>query len=359
VKLHLVGGFLGSGKTTAIIAAARQLMRHGKSVGVITNDQGRYLVDTAFYRASDIPAVEVTGGCFCSHYDELEDQLEDLVAAHNPDVIFAEAVGSSADLVGTVARPLRRLPQIEPGAISLTVFADSRLLYRRLRDEPLPFSDEVLYIFDKQIEGAGLLVVNKIDLLPADKVEELKTLLKGRAYLLQNTLAEQGVGNWLAYLEPGDFILPGKSPRMDYEHYGRAEAALAWLDEAVELETTPGQEKQIIESLIRAILDGIRQRGGMVAHLKFWVRSGGFERKISFSYREEPGWEDQLPESGTGRAALLVNARVELPAEDLRRVVRDALAGCGAAYREADISCFRPAQPVPTHRAGGSAVSLE
>jgi G3E family GTPase len=110
MKLHLVGGFLGSGKTTAIIAAARQLMRRGKSVGVITNDQGRYLVDTAFYRASDIPAVEVTGGCFCSHYDDLEDQLEDLVTAHNPDIIFAEAIGSSADLVGPLAGPCAACP---------------------------------------------------------------------------------------------------------------------------------------------------------------------------------------------------------------------------------------------------------
>jgi hypothetical protein len=43
----------------AIAAAERR-----KRVGVITNDQGKYLVDTAFVRTSDIPAVEVFGGCF-------------------------------------------------------------------------------------------------------------------------------------------------------------------------------------------------------------------------------------------------------------------------------------------------------
>ena len=126
MRLHLVGGFLGSGKTTAIIAAAKHLMRQGKSVGVITNDQGRYLVDTAFYQDADIPTVEVTGGCFCSNFDDLEERLDHLVARHRPDVIFAEAVGSSADLVGMVAKPLRRLRQIGPESISLTVFADSR-----------------------------------------------------------------------------------------------------------------------------------------------------------------------------------------------------------------------------------------
>ncbi len=64
MELHVVGGFLGSGKTTAIIGAAKYLMAHGKRVGVVTNDQGRYLVDTAFFRSEAVPTVEVTGGCF-------------------------------------------------------------------------------------------------------------------------------------------------------------------------------------------------------------------------------------------------------------------------------------------------------
>ena len=48
MQIHLVGGFLGSGKTTAIIAAARQLISRGQTVGIITNDQGKFLVDTVF-----------------------------------------------------------------------------------------------------------------------------------------------------------------------------------------------------------------------------------------------------------------------------------------------------------------------
>ncbi|MBI4928606.1 MAG: cobalamin biosynthesis protein, partial [Anaerolineae bacterium] len=102
MKLHLVGGFLGSGKTTAIIQAARLLMVQGQRVGVITNDQGKYLVDTAFFRLADLPAVEVTGGCFCCNYDDLDSSLEQLIAEAAPDVIFAESVGSCADLVATV-----------------------------------------------------------------------------------------------------------------------------------------------------------------------------------------------------------------------------------------------------------------
>ena len=78
MDLHVVGGFLGSGKTTAIIGAAKELIRRGKKVGIITNDQGKYLVDTAFFRAENIPTMEVTGGCFCCNFHEFHDNFHRL-----------------------------------------------------------------------------------------------------------------------------------------------------------------------------------------------------------------------------------------------------------------------------------------
>ena len=99
MNLHLAGGFLGSGKTTAIIGAAKYLMAKGLRVGVVTNDQGKYLVDTSFMRFSNLPTVEVTGGCFCCNYDDLNQRLDELIAAAHPQVIFAESVGSCADIV--------------------------------------------------------------------------------------------------------------------------------------------------------------------------------------------------------------------------------------------------------------------
>ncbi|HBH85530.1 MAG TPA: hypothetical protein DDY34_17245 [Bacteroidales bacterium] len=42
MKIHLVGGFLGSGKTTAIANACKILSDKGSTTSVITNDQGNY-----------------------------------------------------------------------------------------------------------------------------------------------------------------------------------------------------------------------------------------------------------------------------------------------------------------------------
>jgi Ni2+-binding GTPase involved in maturation of urease and hydrogenase len=349
VKLHLVGGFLGSGKTTAIIQAARVLMQAGQRVGVITNDQGKYLVDTAFVRLADIPTVEVTGGCFCCNYADLDSSLETLIATARPDVIFAESVGSCADLVATVVKPLLSLgqPQTLAAPTSFSVFADGRLLLRHLRGEPLPFSDDVVYIYEKQLEEAGLVVVNKADLLsPAAQAEVLQRLgarWPGKNALSQSSLTAEGVAPWLGMLQAGQGLLPRVSLEIDYARYGHGEAQLAWLDEEAAL-----PDAAAARAAITAALAALKARGAGVGHLKFLLHAGDFETKISFPTLDEPGWEAQIPDGLSGPARLLVNARVEMPAEELRALFAGVLGAAGA--EETGVSYFHPKEPKPTWR---------
>jgi Ni2+-binding GTPase involved in maturation of urease and hydrogenase len=264
MQLHLVGGFLGSGKTTAIIGAARLLTVQGKRVGVVTNDQGRYLVDTAFFQAS-MPTVEVTGGCFCCNYDDLQARLDQLQASAQPDVIFAESVGSCADMVATVLKPLLTLRHGDHAPNSFSVFADSRLLRLRLLDEPLPFSDDVVYIFDKQLEEAGLVVINKIDLLSAQAGRELETLARqrfpGKNLLKQNSLDPASLAHWVELVGSGAAPLPDQSLQIDYQRYGEGEARLAWLDEEINLKVPAGQGRMMIQRLLEALLAELQQQG--------------------------------------------------------------------------------------------------
>ena len=46
IQFIALGGFLGAGKTTTILAAATHLEAQGRTVAVITNDQGTSLADT-------------------------------------------------------------------------------------------------------------------------------------------------------------------------------------------------------------------------------------------------------------------------------------------------------------------------
>ena len=354
MNLHIVGGFLGSGKTTAIIGAARQLLAAGKRVGVVTNDQGKYLVDTAFVQLSDVPAVEVSGGCFCCRYDDLDARLEQLRTTARPDVIFAESVGSCADIVATVIKPLLALRADGLRPASFSVFADSRLLRRWLREEELPFSEEVVYIYGKQLEEAGLLIINKADLLPPADIEAVADLSQarfpGKPIRIQNSLVAQDVTNWLAHLESGAAAPPAASLTLDYARYGEGEARLAWLDQRLIVTAPEGAGRELALQLIEAVIAAIRAEDWPVGHLKFLVRGANAEAKVSFPTLDAPNWQAEVPALPGTRLEILINARVEAAAEALRTSIARAIAALPLTILASDVAAFHPGQPRPTHR---------
>ena len=67
-RLQLIGGFLGAGKTTLINRLAQRYADEGRRVGVVTNDQGRFLIDTEFAKLHGFNVEEVTGSCFCCNF---------------------------------------------------------------------------------------------------------------------------------------------------------------------------------------------------------------------------------------------------------------------------------------------------
>lgn len=356
MRVHLVGGFLGSGKTTAIIAAAKQLIAQGQRVGIITNDQGKYLVDTGFFQLSDLPTVEVSGGCFCCNYDDLDARLDQLAASAKPDVIFAESVGSCADLVATVIKPMLelRMREFTPG--SLSVFTDSRLLRLRLLGEPMPFNEDVCYIFDKQIEESGLLVVNKIDLLTNQRYEDLNLLVAqhypAKAILFQNSLAPGSAANWLRRISKKETgPLPTRSLDIDYQRYGAGEARLAWLDQTLTIELAGQSGRQVLQRLIEEFLAALQAHKAAIGHVKFLARSsGGGSCKLSFPTLPEPGWQARIPDLPGEQINLLINARVEMAADQLQSVFEDVLRRSGLDFTRENSQSFHPAQPKPTHR---------
>ncbi|NPV75735.1 MAG: hypothetical protein HPY59_05090 [Anaerolineae bacterium] len=361
LHLHLVAGFLGSGKTTAIVNACKALVRQGKRVGVITNDQGKYLVDTAFVQLENFPAVEVGGGCFCCNYVDLEKQLEGLVETVKPDVVFAESVGSCADLVATVVKPMLQLQQSAYRPTSFSTFVDVRLLRMRLDDIPLPFSDGIVYIFDKQIEETHLLVVNKMDLLAeeqrAEVLGQICSAYPDKVILFQASLTEEGVQNWLQRIEEGSIPLPDASLDIDYQRYGEGEARLGWLDEELEFEIPGGDGRTVVVAIMQAILVSLQGADAGIGHVKFIVRgSTAGEAKVSFTTYMHPGWEEEIPPIIGEKISLLVNARVEMPVEHLSELIDRAVMGIvekmGLRWARRGRESFHPSFPKPTYRLG-------
>src|SRR5947208_10028946 len=171
----MIGGFLGAGKTTAVAKLAKKLCGQGLRVGLITNDQGQNLVDTAMLRSHGFATEEIPGGCFCCRFNSLVDAANKLTEQSRPDVFIAEPVGSCTDLLATVTYPLRRLYGDDFTVAPVSVLVDPLRALRVFGLEPGgSFSEKVLYIYRKQVEEADLVIISKCDLLDTARLQLLR-----------------------------------------------------------------------------------------------------------------------------------------------------------------------------------------
>jgi G3E family GTPase len=193
-RLVLVGGFLGAGKTTLLLEAARRLTAAGHRVGMVTNDQGEQLVDTAMAQRSDLAVVEVAGGCFCCRFPDLLTSIRRLQETVAPDIIFAEPVGSCTDLVATVLRPLRAQYPDQFELAPLTILIDPQ---RGLEGFPAT----VDYLFHRQLAEADLVVLSKSDLLDWDdaskRLDQLAGAYEGARVMGVSAKSGVGLDEWL------------------------------------------------------------------------------------------------------------------------------------------------------------------
>ena len=165
----------------------------------------------------------------------------------------------------------------------------------RLRGEELPFSENVVYIFDKQIEEAGYLVINKIDLLETCEVEELKNLARQRypdkSIFLANALVDQDVKNWLENIDVSGISMPLSPAAVDSQRYSDGQSRLAWLNDEITLNAIGADPRDLAIRLISTILKGLQAANAAIGHLKFLVTAGDIKTKLSFTALEQCDWE--------------------------------------------------------------------
>ncbi len=347
----VVGGFLGAGKTTLILAAARELERQGQRCAVILNDQGSRLVDTSFAVLQGLQAAEVTGGCFCCKLSDLVDKAEEL-RAYAPDVIFAEPVGSCTDIGATVLRPLQEYDgsyRVAP----LTVLVDPARAQSLLRND----SDRHLsYLFQKQIEEADLVCFTKSDRRPSNG--EAPSLRPGLPVRRICATTGHGVLAWLHEVTSGGVVPASANLEIDYAQYAEAEAALAWLNlEAVLEPVIPLPMAMVLGPLADSIDKELTAAGISIVHLKMVVTSStGFVKAASCANGQEPLVEGGLDASPSSKHALLLNLRALGSANQVREIVEREIARFNGGVRIVRLECFTPAAPKPERRKPGSAI---
>ena len=357
----MVGGFLGAGKTTAMLRLAEHLTGQGRRVGLITNDQSHGLVDTTLADAGGFPVREITGGCFCCRFNSLTEAAARLTRDARPDVFLAEPVGSCTDLRATVQYPLRRLYGGSYRVAPLTVLVDPVRALRVLGLESgRAFSPKVQYVYGKQLEEADLILINKMDLVDAARRRTLEVGLRERFPRAEvhavSAREGTGLGAWFARLEDDASAWP--APDLDYDTYAEGEALLGWLNATVRLEAAvPFDGNCLLADLVTVVQRQLAAAAFEIAHFKMTLTPDagiGDLGVINLVGSDRAPEQAHFLQDTVTSAELVINLRAEGAPEDLEAAVTTGLAtvtgahGAGATVLHTEH--FRPSRPVPTHR---------
>lgn len=164
MKFLIVGGFLGSGKTSFILHLAKHLVqeRGFKKVAILENEIGEVGIDDALLRGSGYEVKGLFSGCVCcTMAGELLVNVRMLQRDLDPDWIIMEATGVA--MPDTIKASLRDRLDIQAQVVCL---ADAGRWSKLVR--------AMAHIVTMQLQGADVVLINKMDLVDAEAVEWTK-----------------------------------------------------------------------------------------------------------------------------------------------------------------------------------------
>lgn len=359
----MIGGFLGAGKTTLMRHVAHVLQKEGKEVGLITNDQSHGLVDTLLLRTDGFATEEIGGGCFCCRFDSLVDAAATLTAANRPDMFLAEPVGSCTDLKATVDYPLRQMYGDRFEVLPFTVLVDPVRALRLLGVEAgKRFSDNVRYIYLKQLEEADIILINKSDLLDDERlvnlIDAIHARFKGSKVMTISARSGVGVASWMDYMFGGVYETNVAVPTVDYQRYSEGEAALGWLNANIEIShEVLFDGNALLMMLITSLQESFSKQDEEIAHLKMTLLPSEMATDLGVanlvSTDGQPLLSYPLQDQVKG-GLITLNLRAVVDATVLKKRVSKLIASVmdmqKITFNIKEMAAFSPGKPSPTHR---------
>lgn len=167
IKIDIISGFLGAGKTTLIKKLLENGFNHEKLV-LIENEFGEIGIDGTFLKESGVNIKEINSGCICcSLVGDFTKSMSEVIERFNPERIIIEpsGVGKLSDIVSAV---LKLDLDIKLNIVTTVVDGSKCKIYMKNFGE----------FFNNQVEDANTIIVSKTEKLTDEKKEEVLQLLK-------------------------------------------------------------------------------------------------------------------------------------------------------------------------------------
>lgn len=168
IKIDIISGFLGAGKTT-LIKKLFQNGFNGEKVVLIENEFGDISIDSGFLKDSGVKIKEINAGCICcSLVGDFETAIKDLVNQFHPDRIIIEpsGVGKLSDIINAVEKV--KLDDLNLNILATVVDGKKAKMYLKNFGE----------FFLNQIEAANTVIISKTENLSEEQIDELINIIK-------------------------------------------------------------------------------------------------------------------------------------------------------------------------------------
>lgn len=210
IKVDIISGFLGAGKTTLI----KQLFKagfSGEKVVLIENEFGEIGIDGTFLKEAGIDIKEINSGCICcSLVGDFSKSMEEVINKFNPDRIIIEPSG-----VGKLSDIIKAVENLQLGLvlnIVATVVDGSKCkIYMKNFGE----------FFNNQVEDAKSIIISKVENLEDEKIIEVYNLLKNKnphANIILANLPHTDEKKLLEVLEKNALITEQMKENLEQEH---------------------------------------------------------------------------------------------------------------------------------------------
>lgn len=327
MHIIIIGGFLGSGKTTTILKISRQLTNLGKRTAIIVNEIGEIGLDGDILTSPGIKTEELTSGCICCTLRiSMQYTLQTLEEEFKPDVIIIEPTG--------IAFPGQIREEIETMGVSELSFAPIITLV-----DPGRFGTEAKEIpkfIETQIKEAQILGINKIDAVSEEIInstEEMLHELNPEAQILRFSakLGDEQFKKLLFNLTTQELKKADQEPRQDQERKNSIEmsdvSAYSTLYNLTLNSSHPEKGVSFIEDSLKAIQEKLKKiNPEFIGHVKLSLKLPDFTVKGGLVSSDKSPEIDVLNDRKNKKIELrALSAITKVPKDELVGILEGVL----------------------------------
>ena len=171
VKVNIISGFLGAGKTTLIKKLLSAIKPGTEKIILLENEYGDVGVDGAFMKDSGIIVDELNSGCICcTLVGDFQKAVDELIEKYSPDRLIIEpsGVGKLSEIVNAVEKCKAEHPELEIAGCATVVDAGKARMHMKNFGE----------FFLDQVNTADTVIFSRTQMLSADRVEKSRVLIE-------------------------------------------------------------------------------------------------------------------------------------------------------------------------------------